>query len=86
MMTGDVTIPRNTIGALVGSIAIVTFLWNATADYLEQKNRIEQLEYRLTLGEARDRELLLKVEKSVEALNQQRIAFERLRAVLDKKN
>ena len=85
-MTGDVTITRNTIGALVGSIAIVTFLWNATADYLEQKNRIEQLEYKLTLGEARDRELLLKVEKSVEALNQQRIAFERLRAVLDKKN
>lgn len=85
-MTGDVTVNKNTIGVVVGVIAIATFLWNVTADYLAQKNRIDQLEYKLTLGEARDRELLLKVEKSVEALNQQKIAFERLRAVLDKKN
>ena len=47
---------------LTGLIAVGTFAWNIMTGISEQKAKIERLEYQISLGEAKDREIQEKYE------------------------
>ena len=85
-MAGDtITINRNLIGVLTGLIAVGTFAWNIMTGISEQKAKIERLEYQISLGEAKDREIQEKYELLLTALNEQRVEFVRLRSAIKEK-
>ena len=85
-MAGDtIPISKTLLGGITVAIAVFTFAWNIITGISEQKAKIERLEYQVSLGEAKDREIQEKYELLLSALNEQRVEFVRLRSAIKEK-